>query len=136
MARFFYELRKNNNSSSKSAGKFFAFSKSVETMDNRKMSKHIAEHGSVYTPDVIYGVLEKYRVHRRDAPAVEEGLYRRSRHVLHHADQRRRWFGDLQEVLSTEEHQRRAHPLPPRAEAGREPRIDGVHQEGGVRQHR
>ena len=53
MARFFYELRKNNNSSSKSAGKFFAFSKSVE--------KHIAEHGSVYTPDVIYGVLEKYR---------------------------------------------------------------------------
>ena len=63
MARFFYELRKNNNSSSKSAGKFFAFSKSVEveTMDNRKMSKHIAEHGSVYTPDVIYGVLEKYR---------------------------------------------------------------------------
>ena len=61
MARFFYELRKNNNSSSKSAGKFFAFSKSVETLDNRKMSKHIAEHGSVYTPDVIYGVLEKYR---------------------------------------------------------------------------
>ena len=31
------------------------------TMDNRKMANDIAEHGSVYTPDVIYGVLEKYR---------------------------------------------------------------------------
>jgi predicted histone-like DNA-binding protein len=61
MAKFYYELRKNNNSSSKSAGRYFAYAKTLETMDNRKMANHIAEHGSVYTPDVIYGVLEKYR---------------------------------------------------------------------------
>ncbi len=61
MAKFYYELRKNNNSSSKSAGLYFAYAKTLETMDNRKMANHIAEHGSVYTPDVIYGVLEKYR---------------------------------------------------------------------------
>ena len=38
MAKFYYELRKNNNSSSKSAGRYFAYAKTLETMDNRKMA--------------------------------------------------------------------------------------------------
>ena len=25
------------------------------------MAQHIAEHGSIYTPDVVFGVLEKFR---------------------------------------------------------------------------
>ena len=27
----------------------------------RKLANHISEHGSIYTPDVVYGVLEKFR---------------------------------------------------------------------------
>ena len=61
MAKFLYQLRKNKSSNPKVAGLYFAYAKSVETLNNRKMANHIAEHGSVYTPDVIYGVLEKYK---------------------------------------------------------------------------
>jgi predicted histone-like DNA-binding protein len=46
---------------SKIYGKWFAHSKSVETMNTRKLSQHISEHGSIYTPDVVFGVLEKFR---------------------------------------------------------------------------
>ena len=35
--------------------------KSVETLNTRKMANHISEHGSIYTPDVVFGVLEKFR---------------------------------------------------------------------------
>ena len=30
-------------------------------MNTRKLANHIAEHGSIYTPDVVFGVLEKFR---------------------------------------------------------------------------
>ena len=30
-------------------------------MNTRKLSQHISEHGSIYTPDVVFGVLEKFR---------------------------------------------------------------------------
>ena len=61
MAKIFYELRQNKNSLSKIFGKWFAHSKSVETLNTRKLAQHISEHGSIYTPDVVYGVLEKFR---------------------------------------------------------------------------
>ena len=61
MAKIFYELRQNKNAQSKIFGKWFAHSKSVETMNTRKLAQHIAEHGSVYTTDVVFGVLEKFR---------------------------------------------------------------------------
>ena len=61
MAKIFYQLRQNKNVKSKIYGKWFAHSKSVETMNTRKLSKHISEHGSIYTPDVVFGVLEKFR---------------------------------------------------------------------------
>ena len=32
-----------------------------ETLNTRKLAQHISEHGSIYTPDVVYGVLEKFR---------------------------------------------------------------------------
>ena len=60
MAKVIYELYKNENSNSKSFGKVFARTKSIETMNLRKMSAHIAEHGSVYTEDVVSGVLKKF----------------------------------------------------------------------------
>ena len=61
MAKIFYELRQNKNVKSSIFGKWLAHSKSVETMNTRKLAKHISEHGSVYTTDVVFGVLEKFR---------------------------------------------------------------------------
>ncbi len=61
MAKIFYELRQNKNNKSQVFGKWFAHSKSIETLNTRKLAKHISEHGSVYTQDVVFGVLEKFR---------------------------------------------------------------------------
>ena len=61
MAKIFFELKQNQNDKSKIYGKWFAFGKSIETLNTRKLAQHIAEHGSIYTPDVVYGVLEKFR---------------------------------------------------------------------------
>ena len=61
MAKIFYLLKQNKNTTSKIFGKWFAQAKSVETMNTRKLATHIAEHGSIYTPDVVFGVLEKFR---------------------------------------------------------------------------
>ena len=61
MAKIFYEVRQNKNVKSSVKDKWFAHSKSVETMNTRKLAKHISEHGSVYTTDVVFGVLEKFR---------------------------------------------------------------------------
>ena len=61
MAKILYLLRKNNNQHSAGFGKYYAYVKSLETLDMRGMAEHIAEHGSIYTPDVIFGVLEKFR---------------------------------------------------------------------------
>ena len=61
MAKIFYELRQNKNAKSSIFGKWFAHSKTVETMNTRKLATHISEHGSVYTADVVFGVLEKFR---------------------------------------------------------------------------
>ena len=61
MAKIFYELKQNNVDGSVSKGKWFAYVKAIETLNTRKLALHIAEHGSVYTPDVVFGVLEKFR---------------------------------------------------------------------------
>ena len=61
MAKIFYELKQNQNDKAKIYGKWFAYVKNVETLNTRKLATHISEHGSIYTPDVVYGVLEKFR---------------------------------------------------------------------------
>ena len=61
MAKIFYLLKQNNAKGSSVMGKWFARQKTVETLNTRKMANHIAEHGSIYTPDVVFGVLEKFR---------------------------------------------------------------------------
>ena len=61
MAKIFYLLKQNNTKNSKINGKWFARSKTTETLNTRKMANHIAEYGSIYTPDVVFGVLEKFR---------------------------------------------------------------------------
>ena len=61
MAKIFYLLKQNKVTSSKIYGKWFAQGKTIETLNTRKLANHIAEHGSIYTPDVVFGVLEKFR---------------------------------------------------------------------------
>ncbi|WP_051612068.1 hypothetical protein [Xylanibacter ruminicola] len=61
MAKIFYLLKQNNVKNSKIYGKWFARGKTIETLNTRKMANHISEHGSIYTPDVVFGVLEKFR---------------------------------------------------------------------------
>ena len=61
MAKILYEVKKNQNTSSSAYGKWFAQIKTLETLNTRKLANHISEHGSIYTPDVVYGVLEKFR---------------------------------------------------------------------------
>ena len=61
MAKILYEVKINQNSYSQAYGKWYAQIKSLETLNTRKLANHISEHGSIYTPDVVYGVLEKFR---------------------------------------------------------------------------
>ena len=61
MAKIIYEIYQNQVEDNHSNGKYFARVKTIETLNTRKMANHIAEHGSIYTPDVIFGVLEKFR---------------------------------------------------------------------------
>ena len=61
MAKIFYLLRQNRSENSRIFGKWFAHAKSIEVMNTRKLATHISEHGSIYTPDVVFGVLEKFR---------------------------------------------------------------------------
>ena len=61
MAKILYEVKQNQNSHSVAFGKWYAQIKNLETLNTRKLAQHISEHGSIYTPDVVYGVLEKFR---------------------------------------------------------------------------
>ena len=61
MAKIIYEVKQNQNSYSAAFGKWYAQIKNLETLNTRKLAIHISEHGSIYTPDVVYGVLEKFR---------------------------------------------------------------------------
>ena len=61
MAKIIYEVYQNQNSKNAAYGKHYARVKYLECLNTRKLSNHIAEHGSVYTPDVVYGVMEKFR---------------------------------------------------------------------------
>ena len=54
-------LKQNKVKNSKVSGKWFARQKTIETLNTRKLANHISEHGSIYTPDVVFGVLEKFR---------------------------------------------------------------------------
>ena len=61
MAKIIYEVYQNQNEHNAAFGKWYARVKYLESLNTRKLSTHIAEHGSIYTPDVVYGVMEKFR---------------------------------------------------------------------------
>ena len=61
MAKIIYEVYQNQNEHNAAYGKWYGRVKYLESLNTRKLSNHIAEHGSIYTPDVVYGVMEKFR---------------------------------------------------------------------------
>ena len=63
MSKILYEVYKNDIKDSESVmyGKWYARLKSTETMSLAKMAKHISEHGSVFTDDVVEGVMKKFK---------------------------------------------------------------------------
>ena len=63
MSKILYEVYKNDIKDSESVmyGKWYARLKSIETLSLTRLAKHIAEHGSVFTEDVVEGVLKKFK---------------------------------------------------------------------------
>ena len=61
MAKIIYEVYQNQNEHSSAFGKWYGRVKYLESLNTRRLSNNIAEHGSIYTPDVVYGVMEKFR---------------------------------------------------------------------------
>ena len=63
MSKILYEVYKNDIKDSESVmyGKWYARLKSIETMSMAKLAKHISEHGSVFTEDVVEGVMKKFK---------------------------------------------------------------------------
>ena len=63
MSKILYEVYQNQITDDENAmkGKWYARVKSIETMNTTKMAKHISEHGSVFTEDVVEGVMKKFK---------------------------------------------------------------------------
>ena len=63
MSKILYEVYKNDIKDSESVmyGKWYARLKSIETLSMSKLAKHISEHGSVFTEDVVEGVMRKFK---------------------------------------------------------------------------
>ena len=59
MSKIIYDVYQNKNDKSAAYGKYYGRIVHTETLNTRKLAKHIAEHGSVYTQDVVEGVLTK-----------------------------------------------------------------------------
>ena len=63
MSKILYEVYQNDIKDSESVmfGKWYARLKSIETLSTEKLAKHISEHGSVFTADVVEGVMKKFK---------------------------------------------------------------------------
>ena len=60
MAKLLYRKYQNQNKKSNAYGKTFARVVPTGTMDTDEICKHIAEHGTIYTSDIVKGVVEKF----------------------------------------------------------------------------
>ena len=59
MSKIIYDIYRNVKSGSISEGRYFGRILQTETLNTAKLARHIAEHGSPYTQDVVEGVLRK-----------------------------------------------------------------------------
>ena len=63
MSKILYEVYQNDIKDSESVmyGKWYARLKSIETLSMTQLASHISEHGSVFTEDVVEGVMKKFK---------------------------------------------------------------------------
>jgi len=59
MSKIIYDVYQNKNENNSAYGKYFGRIVHTETLNTRKLARHIADHGSIYTQDVVEGVLTK-----------------------------------------------------------------------------
>ncbi len=57
---FLYDLKQMNNENSSAHLQWFPRAKRQSTLNLRGLSRHIGDHGSIYTIDVVIGVLTKF----------------------------------------------------------------------------
>ena len=60
MAKLIYKKYQNQNKKSNGYGKTYARMVPVGTLDTNDICKHIAKHGTIYTSDIVKGVVEKF----------------------------------------------------------------------------
>lgn len=58
---FRYVMYQNPIKSSKTYGKWYARAAQMGTLNLEGVARHISHHGSIYTEDVVYGVLKKFK---------------------------------------------------------------------------
>ncbi len=60
MAIIIHKIQNSNSSQTKSYGKWYPRVVNLKTIDLEGLCDHIAAHGSIYTPDVVTGVVKKF----------------------------------------------------------------------------
>ena len=60
MAKLLYRKYQNQNRKSNAYGKTYARLVPTGTLDTNDICKHIAKHGTIYTSDIVKGVVEKF----------------------------------------------------------------------------
>ena len=60
MARLFYRKYQNHNDKLSSNGKYYGRIVHVDTLTTSDLCRHMAKHGTIFTPDVVKGVVEKF----------------------------------------------------------------------------
>ena len=60
MAKLLYRKYQNQNKKSNAYGKTFARMVSTGTLGTDEICDHIAKHGTIYTSDIVKGVVEKF----------------------------------------------------------------------------
>ena len=60
MARLTIKKYKNNNSKNSAYGKTYGRLVHMDTIDTSELCRHISKHGSIFTPDVVKGTIERF----------------------------------------------------------------------------
>ena len=60
MAKLYYRTYQNKNSESNGYGKYYGRLVSQGTLGTDDLCRHIAKHGTIYTSDIVKGVVEKF----------------------------------------------------------------------------
>ena len=60
MAKLLIKTYKNNNSKTTAYGKTYGRLMHMDTLNTSDLCRHIMKHGTIFTPDVVKGVIERF----------------------------------------------------------------------------